>query len=173
MSLQDDERLPQILEDLSSPFRTTEQEAGHHEDGSLRSGPLCDRRGRCFPDALVSGRALAAGQQRGAEQSAPARRQEVEVFRKLLLPQWSNALASGQKWVEVQRYKKNHTISSSALRPERSSFSARQDNTSVKCSHERQGQDSAPGLRRRKLLELDGQLFACGVRGVLEGQLEL
>ncbi|CAJ1434066.1 unnamed protein product [Effrenium voratum] len=35
---QDDERLPQILEDLSSPFRTTEQEAGHHEEylkGSL------------------------------------------------------------------------------------------------------------------------------------------
>ena len=76
-----------------------------------------DRRGRIFPDAL-----LPPGASQSSILAAPGVRARsrqgllqggfgrvvaadgAEVFRRILQPVWSTALASGRKWVEVQKY---------------------------------------------------------------------
>ena len=91
-ALQDDEQRLQILHEISKPF------VASHQPGVDEQ---VDRRGRCFADALASPCSQTVG-------LAPVQRKRHAnglVFRRLLMPLWSDALAAGKKWVEVQRYK--------------------------------------------------------------------
>jgi hypothetical protein len=95
---EDDERLLQVLQDLGRPF----------ERGAVDGEAACipDRRGRSFPDAFAEPTARpqqpTKSPSKSTRQAIP--RHEAKVFRRLLLPLWCEALASGEKWIEVQRY---------------------------------------------------------------------
>lgn len=94
-SHQDDDRLLQLLEELAKPFNPDQC-----------NQPGCDRRGRNFPDALLRMTPSQPTRAPSGEEvfSGPSiHRQDAVVFLRLLLPLWSEALASGCKWIEVQK----------------------------------------------------------------------
>ena len=85
---QDDRRRTDLLAALKKPF----QAAGHGDAVSLD---------------LDSGHQLLGHKKPSSMPQIP--RDKMVVFRRILKPEWSEALASGQKWVEVQRYKSQTT----------------------------------------------------------------
>ena len=87
----------QLLEELKKPFQNL--------DGDQLD---LDSRGRQFEDALAANpkhRPVNPPQLKMPR----APRGQMTLFRRILSPTWSEALANGEKWVEAQRYRSKPT----------------------------------------------------------------
>ena len=108
---QDDQARDALTRHIALPFEPAPSQT--RSDVCL-SQPGLDRRGRFFPDALKPTPAPSPGIQpstlrasgRGAATTVvgSTSRKDASLLRRILLPVWSDALASGRKWVEAQRY---------------------------------------------------------------------
>lgn len=109
---QDDRRREDLLAALRKPFHSM----ADHTDATAD----LDARGRFFPDAhLANPDHQPTSTKKPKPRHFQTLRKKMQVFRRILKPEWSEALASGQKWVEVQRYQSTPTNQLSFAAPQK------------------------------------------------------